>query len=219
MHRLRIVVAMVFAIGISAFIMHYTKSEAENQVDEVYLAPQIDVSQMAEDLKVQTNSITSTVTSTLLAIQLPKIETPEPDTTTQPIDYEIPDQLEVTPIEFEPGNPPELPSEPPTSTPAIMPEETPVPATLVPQSTLPPTMPPVVTQPPKPTNTPKPTVATYPPITDDTRPGSNLSEIFAEVEKRACVPAALLMAIKSVETGERFKNDSGKTIGIYNTYG
>lgn len=224
MLRVRIIIAMIIAIGISAFIMQYAKSESESEVAEVYLAPQIDVSKMAEDLKDQTNSITSSITSTLLAVQLPSIELPG-NTPQIPVEPEIPTEPDGEPIPFEPEDPIVLPNEPPTSTPAFIPEETPIPATPVPQSTLPPTMPPVVTQPPKPTNTPKPTkvpkptVATYPPINEDTRPGSNLSEIFAEVEKRACVPAALLMAIKSVETGERFKNDSSKTISIYNTYG
>ncbi|MEK7522252.1 MAG: hypothetical protein AAB569_01615 [Patescibacteria group bacterium] len=73
---------------------------------------------------------------------------------------------------------------------------------------------------PKPTNTPKPTkVPTPPPITSDIRPGTSLMTIFQEVGKRACIPAALLMAFKTEETGERFKNDSATTIKIYNTYG
>lgn len=73
---------------------------------------------------------------------------------------------------------------------------------------------------PKPTNTPKPTkTPTPPPITSDIRPGTSLMTIFQEVGKRACIPAALLMAFKTEETGERFKNDSATTIKIYNTYG
>jgi len=73
---------------------------------------------------------------------------------------------------------------------------------------------------PKPTNTPKPTkIPDLPPVTSDVRPGSSLEEIFQEVSKRMCIPAALLMAFKTEETGERFKNDNAKTIQIYNTYG
>ncbi len=70
------------------------------------------------------------------------------------------------------------------------------------------------TQPPKPTATP-----TFSPITSDMRPGTSLTEIFKEVNKRACIPVALLYAFKTVETGERFKNDSPSVIRIYNTYG
>lgn len=73
---------------------------------------------------------------------------------------------------------------------------------------------------PKPTKAPKPTkTPTPPPIKTDLRPGTNLKEIFSEVNKRACFPPALLMAFKTVETGERFKNDTATTIKIYNTYG
>lgn len=77
-----------------------------------------------------------------------------------------------------------------------------------------PTATPKPTKPPKPTATPKPV-----PIDSDRRPGDSLNEIFDEVSKRTCFPTALLMAFKTVETGERFKNDNAKTIGIYNTYG
>lgn len=77
-----------------------------------------------------------------------------------------------------------------------------------------PTYTPKPTKPPKPTATPKP-----PPITTDIRPGNSLTEIFKEVNKRACFPVALLYAFKTVETGERFKNDSSSTIKTYNTYG
>lgn len=76
------------------------------------------------------------------------------------------------------------------------------------------------TNPPKPTKAPKPTkTPTPPPIKTDLRPGTSLKEIFQEVSKRACFPTALLMAFKTVETGERFKNDTSSTIKTYNTYG
>lgn len=78
----------------------------------------------------------------------------------------------------------------------------------------------VPTKPPKPTKAPKPTkTPTPPPIKTDLRPGTNLDEIFKEVNKRACFPTALLWAFKTEETGPRFKNDSSSTIKIYNTYG
>ncbi|KKP67113.1 MAG: hypothetical protein UR68_C0040G0005 [Candidatus Roizmanbacteria bacterium GW2011_GWA2_35_19] len=72
----------------------------------------------------------------------------------------------------------------------------------------------------KPTKAPKPTkVPSLPPITSDIRPGNSLLEIYKEVNKRACYPVELLMAFKTMETGERFKKDSPATIKIYNTYG
>ncbi|MCX7955529.1 MAG: hypothetical protein N2593_00235 [Patescibacteria group bacterium] len=58
-----------------------------------------------------------------------------------------------------------------------------------------------------------------PPIKSDERPGNSLDEIFEEVSQRTCFPKALLWAFKTVETGERFKNESSSTIKIYNTYG
>ncbi len=81
-------------------------------------------------------------------------------------------------------------------------------------SFLQPTKKPTPTKVPKPTSTPKP-----PPIKTDLRPGTSLTEIFKEVNKRACFPVALLYAFKTVETGERFKNDNAATIKTYNTYG
>ncbi len=63
----------------------------------------------------------------------------------------------------------------------------------------------------KPTATPTPA-----PIVSDQRPGKTLIEIFYEVQKRQCVPAALLMAFKTKETGERFKKGD---VSLYNTYG
>jgi len=73
---------------------------------------------------------------------------------------------------------------------------------------------------PKPTQKPQPTV-TPPPqsITSDVRPGKSLEEIFQDVSRRECIPAALLMAFKTEETGDRFKNDSSSTIQTYNIYG
>jgi hypothetical protein len=73
----------------------------------------------------------------------------------------------------------------------------------------------------KPTNIPKPTkVPTPPPITSDTRPGSTLAEIFADVSKRECIPAALLYAFQTQETGPWWPIDSPSSkVKIYNTYG
>lgn len=57
-------------------------------------------------------------------------------------------------------------------------------------------------------------------IISDTRPGQSLKEIFKEVEKRLCVPAALIHAFQTQETGPYFKYDNPPSIiKIYNTYG
>jgi len=73
----------------------------------------------------------------------------------------------------------------------------------------------------KPTNTPKPTkVPPPPPITSDLRPGTTLKGVFEEVGKRACIPAALLQAFQTEESGAFFNpNNSSSIIKIYNTYG
>ena len=79
----------------------------------------------------------------------------------------------------------------------------------------------IPTQIPQPTKIPKPTaVPALPPITSDTRPGSSLTEVFQEVSKRACIPAALLSAFQTEESGAFFnRNNSASIIKIYNTYG
>jgi len=77
------------------------------------------------------------------------------------------------------------------------------------------------TKKPKPTKVPKATPTPRPdPITSDTRPGSSLSEIFEEVGRRACFPAALLLAFQQEESGAFFSaNSSPSIVKIYNTYG
>jgi len=222
--RFKIVFAMVIAIGISSLLSYYSNTDSSVSLENQYHAPRVDLTRLANDLTQQTNEISNSVTTSLLAIRLPTFELPgyTPHVRVEP---ELPTEPAIDPIPFEPEDPIVIPVEQPTSTPAQLPTDipiqTPTTAPSIPQR---PTMPPVTKAPaptktPVPTKVPKPTVATYPPITDKKRPGSSLREIFSEVEKRACVPAALMMAIKSVETGERFKNDSAKTIEIYNTYG
>ena len=82
---------------------------------------------------------------------------------------------------------------------------------------VPPTSVPVV----QPTKVPKPTaVPKAPPVTSATRPGTSLAEIFDEVSKRECIPAALLHAFQTQETGPFFNYGyNAATIKIYNTYG
>ncbi|MFA6532416.1 MAG: hypothetical protein WCT22_00285 [Patescibacteria group bacterium] len=79
----------------------------------------------------------------------------------------------------------------------------------------------IPTNPPKPTNKPKPTKPpALPAITTPARPGSTLSEIFAEVSKRECIPAALLHAFQTQETGPWWPFDSPSSkVKIYNKFG
>ena len=77
------------------------------------------------------------------------------------------------------------------------------------------------TNPPKPTNKPKPTKPPpLPAVTTDVRPGSTLTEIFNDVQKRECIPAALLHAFQTQETGPWWPIDSPSSkVKIYNKYG
>ena len=73
---------------------------------------------------------------------------------------------------------------------------------------------------PQPTATPRPQPTATPapqPITSDVRPGTTLEEIFEEVNKRICVPAALLRAFQEEETGPWFHYYDNPV--PYNTYG
>ena len=102
-------------------------------------------------------------------------------------------------------------------------QPTPISPTVVPLSGTKagPTSPPTRTPTPRPTSTPKPTPTPKPPaITTALRPGTSLGEIFDEVEKRLCIPAPLLHAFQTVESGDFFNyNNPVSTIKIYNTYG
>jgi len=74
---------------------------------------------------------------------------------------------------------------------------------------------------PKPTKTPKPTATPKPAaITSSQRPGSTLTEILNEVQNRECVPAALLYAFQTQETGPWWPvNTPSSKVKIYNKYG
>lgn len=66
-----------------------------------------------------------------------------------------------------------------------------------------------------PTPTPTPT-----PITSSQRPGKTLKEIYEEVQKRMCIPSALLYAFQQAETGAWWPvNTSSSKVKIYNKYG
>lgn len=74
---------------------------------------------------------------------------------------------------------------------------------------------------PKPTKKPKPTPTPNPtPITSSQRPGSTLKEIYEDVQKRMCLPAALLYAFQQAETGAWWPvNTPSSKVKIYNKYG
>jgi len=73
---------------------------------------------------------------------------------------------------------------------------------------------------PQPTAIPQPIVvptSAPAPITSNRRPGNSLAEIFEEVNKRICVPVALLRAFQEAESGTWFKYTDNPV--PYNTYG
>ena len=101
----------------------------------------------------------------------------------------------------------------PTYTPTPIPTRTPTP-----KKTPTPTKNPTATPRPQPTAIPQPTATPVPaPITSNTRPGTTLEEIFEEVNKRICVPVALLRAFQEEETGPWFNYYDNPV--PYNTYG
>lgn len=105
----------------------------------------------------------------------------------------------------------------PTAAPAIPTAPPALPTTPPSIPTQPPAKPPAPTKkpdPPKPTTPPE-----LPPITTDRRPGNSVDEILADVQKRMCVPAALMKAIQSEETGSRFLTFAGQKFEMLNTYG
>lgn len=73
---------------------------------------------------------------------------------------------------------------------------------------------------PRPTAIPRPTAVPTPtpkPI-GNVRPGNSLQEIAELAQKYSCTPAALILAVKSMETGESFFNVDSTTFEKYNTY-
>jgi hypothetical protein len=78
-----------------------------------------------------------------------------------------------------------------------------------------PTVIPKSTKTPKPTKVPTPTMMTIGTV----RPGNSLQEIAQIAQNASCTPAALLLGVKSIETGQSFFNTSTSTFKTYNTYG
>lgn len=220
--RIRVGIAIVFAIGISSVLMHYSAPTNEATPQAQPMAPAVDVSQMAKDLQSGSMQAGSVLVAALQSIHLPTLEVPTlvhlSNSTENTGPTPVP-QVETSP---EPTQPDELP----TSTPAVLPTDIPIDDPIVPShpisSPVPSRVVPTIAQPtktPKPTKVPKPTEVVYPPITSDVRPGTSIEEIMREVEKRACVPYKLLMAIRTQEGGMWFNNMSAATTKMYNTYG
>lgn len=210
--RIRIGIVMVCAFFISGVLMHYAIGETET------IPPSIQVQGIVGDFTQSISDSGSSILASLQSIQIPNLVTitsPEPE-------ISVPPEQEPSPID-EWNTEPTSPPEPPTSTPAYFPTGSPLPEPTShgprPTQSIPPTMAPKPTKTPKPTKVPKPTEIVYPPISSDVRPGSSLEEIMRDVEKRACVPYKLLMAIRTKEGGNWFKNMSAATTKMYNTFG
>jgi hypothetical protein len=221
--RIRVGVALICAAGISSVIMRYSVPSSNALSQAQPMAPVVDVSQMAKDLQTGSLQAGSALVAAVQSIKLPTVEIPtlvQLSTPSENSEPTPPAQVDNTPVE------PSTPEEPPTSTPAFQPTTAPIdpiePPIDIPSSTPSRTVPTTAPQPtktPKPTKVPKPTEAVYPPITSEVRPGTSIEEIMREVEKRACVPYKLLMAIRTQESGVWFNNMSASTTKMYNTYG
>lgn len=210
--RIRILIVIALSFALSGLLMSYTEESPQDGT------PTIHVQNIASDFSRSISDSGTNILSTLQSIRIPSLISFSPSVPEDPVDT----QPEPTPDEW--LTEPTVPPEPPTSTPAILHTIAPTRPPFVSQTppknpTVRPTTPPQPTKTPKPTKVPKPTEAVYPPINDDIRPGTSIEEIMKDVEKRACVPYKLLMAIRTLEAGNWFKNMSATTTKMYNTYG
>ncbi|MFZ2206960.1 MAG: hypothetical protein WA061_06530 [Microgenomates group bacterium] len=209
--RVRIGIVLIASFFISGFVMKYTQESPSEA------APQIQIQTIASDFSQSFANSGSNILTALQSFKIPSLVSfVSPSQQEQPIEQPV----EPTPVDWEtnPTEPPEIP----TSTPIVLPTNGPIPThTSLPtiKPTIRITQPPQPTKAPKPTKVPKPTEVVYPPINDDVRPGTSIEEIMKDVEKRACVPYKLLMAIRTLEAGNWFKNMSATTTKMYNTYG
>lgn len=111
--------------------------------------------------------------------------------------------------------PTEVPEEIISPTPTVLLKQ-PTPPTIVSKKAGPtPTPPSKPSITPKPTKIPTPTMMTIAVI----RPGNSLKEIAQIAQNATCTPAALLLAVKSIETGQSFFSVSTSAFKTYNTYG
>jgi len=212
--RIRIGIVLALSFFISGFIMKYTQESPSE------MAPQIQIQTITADVSQSLSNSETSIISALQSFKLPTLVSFVPPASQPAIPSKQP--VEPTPLdwEIEPSGPTEIP----TSTPAILPTNGPLPTNIAIPTTAKPTIH-VVTQPPQPTKTPKPTKIPkpteliLPPILTDVRPGTSIEEIARAVSKRTCVPYALLMAIRTKETGAWFNNMNAASIKMINTYG
>lgn len=197
-HRIKIIVSIILSFVIVQGVTYFTENpntvsvQAEN-IKGLLSGIKFDASSLTRLMSLNLGSTQHNLPEGWNdqgenSVDLPSISAPTNIPQTNPTEFiaEPTDNIPEPSYTIPSGSPTKIPTKVPTSTPKP-------------------------TKPPKPTPTPKP-----PSITLDARPGETLDEVFKEVEKRECVPAALLMAFKTKETGERFKSGSVKT---YNTYG
>jgi hypothetical protein len=210
--RIRIGIVLLSSFLISGYLMKYTQQSPQA------FAPTIQIQGIAADFSKQLTDSKDTLISSIQSIRIPQLISLTPSSNNEPTVAPEPtagagewERLPTsTPAQPFPTSP--LPSLYPSSYPSSYPSA-------YPSIKVSPTTPPInPTNPPKPTTKPKPTaIPELPPITSDTRPGSSIEEILREVSKRACVPYALLMATRTMESGVWFKNAS--MIKTWNTYG
>lgn len=223
--RVRIGIVLMIAFVVSGVLFRYSTISSDS------VAPTLQFHRLSDDfsqlLSNQSEQLLADISSIQLSTYTIQNSLPKTPQTTVPTSA----WARISPSPFPTDVPVIIPTTQlqgkPTSTPAqAFPTDAPLPTYVqrLPTTRLPtkppqPSVTPKPTKTPKPTRIPKPTAVVYPPITTDVRPGSSIGEVFTEAGLRACVPSALLMAIKTIETGERFKADSAASIKIYNTYG
>jgi hypothetical protein len=207
---LRMIVACGIAFGISYLISA-----------RQYTTPtQFDLVRLSTDTKALVASIPS--------VQLPSFNlatfstqivppTPTPEPTVLPQNDTAQGGTDTAPIDGVP-----------TSTPYIQPSDDGSPTSTLPQPkktplTTTPTRPKPTAAPPTaipPTNTPKPTKppAGFPIDPSLKRPGTTTADVFSIASQKTCVPAPVLRAIGSIESGGFFDQVDPKYFQLYNSY-
>lgn len=198
--RIKILLAIVLSFLISSFIIRYSQTSE---------SPYIDAAQIGIDAKNLVANFASNINPSKLVsfLTVPNLSFNKNYPTSVPHDgsqqYSIPSPKYTGP---KPSSIiPTIKSPSPTKT--VTPIKIP---TAKPKATATPT------KKPKPSATPKPQL---PPITTALRPGSNLEDIYNDVQKRLCVPAALLKSIQLEETGTITANFVQGNFTFFNTYG
>ncbi len=199
--RVRIILILVASFVASGCIMHYTEIQ--------HGIPRVQLQLLATDFSRSGSSLLASIQS----ISLPNI------TTNQATKTEQEEKGDGSNASNSVDTWVRLPSSTPVPTSHYVPttSHTPIPTRSI--SAPSPTKRPTVQPTQKPTDKPGPTPTSGPePVTGDIRPGSNLDEVYKEVEKRMCVPAALMKAIKTIETGQKLADINGTAFRTYNTF-